>query len=167
MDVIKAAYRNKVKQLHPDVNKSPAANEEFIAVKQAFDILSKQQRTGGVRYQNPSAHGPVYNRHYKRGSFYSFYTRQASKQQYARKSGANVGKMPAGVKIAIGTVFFIIGMAIIINSILSLVRFEVPQRISGGEYIMMLFFTLVIGAVFAVFSGLLVFTGAQKNKTSE
>jgi molecular chaperone DnaJ len=41
---IKSAYKKKAKQLHPDVNPSPKAAEEFSEVKQAFDVLSDPQK---------------------------------------------------------------------------------------------------------------------------
>jgi molecular chaperone DnaJ len=43
-DEIKSAYKKKAKQLHPDVNPSPKAAEEFSEVKQAFDVLSDPQK---------------------------------------------------------------------------------------------------------------------------
>lgn len=43
-DEIKAAYKKKAKTLHPDVNPSPKAAEEFAEAKQAFDVLSDQQK---------------------------------------------------------------------------------------------------------------------------
>lgn len=44
VDEIKAAYKKKVKKLHPDVNPSPKAAEEFADVKQAYDVLSDPQK---------------------------------------------------------------------------------------------------------------------------
>jgi molecular chaperone DnaJ len=41
---IKAAYKRKAKTLHPDVNPSPKAAEDFAEAKQAFDTLSDPQK---------------------------------------------------------------------------------------------------------------------------
>ncbi len=41
---IKKAYRNKAKLVHPDVNKSEKANEIFIIVSEAYDILSNEKK---------------------------------------------------------------------------------------------------------------------------
>ncbi|MQC24714.1 MAG: molecular chaperone DnaJ, partial [Chloroflexi bacterium] len=39
-DQLKAAYRKLAKQLHPDVNKAPAAEEQFKEINEAYSVLS-------------------------------------------------------------------------------------------------------------------------------
>lgn len=39
-DEIKKAFRRRARQLHPDVNKSPNAEEEFKELNEAYDVLS-------------------------------------------------------------------------------------------------------------------------------
>jgi hypothetical protein len=41
---IKAAFRKKVKQCHPDVNKGSMAKEEFILAREAYDVLTSNLR---------------------------------------------------------------------------------------------------------------------------
>uniref|UniRef100_A0A383W7I2 J domain-containing protein n=1 Tax=Tetradesmus obliquus TaxID=3088 RepID=A0A383W7I2_TETOB len=41
---IKKAYRQKALKLHPDVNKAPNAQEQFLEVKNAFSVLSDAQQ---------------------------------------------------------------------------------------------------------------------------
>eukprot|EP00882_Tetradesmus_deserticola_P006701 GHRQ01007054.1.p1 GENE.GHRQ01007054.1~~GHRQ01007054.1.p1 ORF type:complete len:209 (+),score=50.78 GHRQ01007054.1:247-873(+) len=41
---IKKAYRQKALKLHPDVNKAPNAQAQFLEVKSAFTVLSDQQQ---------------------------------------------------------------------------------------------------------------------------
>ena len=37
---IKRAFRHKARELHPDVNKSPDAEDEFKELNEAYDVLS-------------------------------------------------------------------------------------------------------------------------------
>ena len=39
-DEIKKAFRHKARQLHPDVNKAPNAEEQFKELNEAYDVLS-------------------------------------------------------------------------------------------------------------------------------
>lgn len=43
-DLIKAAYRKKAAQYHPDKNQSPEAPKYFRAVQEAYDVLSDAAR---------------------------------------------------------------------------------------------------------------------------
>ncbi|WP_059171186.1 molecular chaperone DnaJ [Bacillus sp. FJAT-27445] len=43
-DEIKKAYRKLSKQLHPDINKEPDADEKFKEVKEAYETLSDDQK---------------------------------------------------------------------------------------------------------------------------
>eukprot|EP01032_Pedospumella_encystans_P015473 gene15473-17693_t len=44
LNVIKKSYRHLSLELHPDKNKDPAAADEFLKVKHAFDILSDKDK---------------------------------------------------------------------------------------------------------------------------
>lgn len=41
---IKSAFRQKAKQLHPDVNKAPDAEEKFKELGQAYEVLSNEEK---------------------------------------------------------------------------------------------------------------------------
>ncbi|KAK7198501.1 chaperone protein DNAj [Novymonas esmeraldas] len=43
-DQVKAAYKKRAKALHPDVNPSPTAAEDFAEAKQAYETLSDPQK---------------------------------------------------------------------------------------------------------------------------
>jgi molecular chaperone DnaJ len=43
-DEIKSAFRNKARQLHPDVNKAPDAEEKFKEINEAYAVLSDQDK---------------------------------------------------------------------------------------------------------------------------
>ncbi|MBA3705003.1 MAG: J domain-containing protein [Bacteroidetes bacterium] len=44
LEDIKHAYRNRAKVVHPDVNNSPKANEIFVIVKEAYEVLSDEHK---------------------------------------------------------------------------------------------------------------------------
>ncbi len=44
LDDIKRAYRSKAKKIHPDINNSPKANEIFIVVNEAYEILTNDRK---------------------------------------------------------------------------------------------------------------------------
>lgn len=57
---IKEAYRKKAKKLHPDINPSPNAHDEFIALNEAFEYL-QHLKTGKV-YASASKSGNTHPR---------------------------------------------------------------------------------------------------------
>lgn len=66
---IKAAYRRLVLQYHPDRNTAPRATERFMAIQQAWDVLSDPERKSAYDYNL---------------NYYNTYTQQ---QQAANNTG--------------------------------------------------------------------------------
>ena len=66
---IKRAYRNLAKKWHPDINKSPEAEEKFKSINLAFEVLVKQKQ---VWKEDPS--GIIFNfaRGLSHDSFYKY-----------------------------------------------------------------------------------------------
>lgn len=53
---IKKAFRRKARELHPDVNKAPDAEERFKELNEAYDVLSDSQKKSLYdRYGTPEA----------------------------------------------------------------------------------------------------------------
>lgn len=48
-DEIKSAFRKKARQLHPDVNKAPDAEEKFKEAGKAYEVLMDEEKTCHVR----------------------------------------------------------------------------------------------------------------------
>lgn len=68
---IKRAFRKKVKELHPAINKTPNALEQFILVNEAYEILI-HHNTRRVYEEDLKNHlNPMFNDHY------SFWIKQA------------------------------------------------------------------------------------------
>ncbi|WP_027091152.1 molecular chaperone DnaJ [Cohnella thermotolerans] len=56
-DEIKKAYRNLARKYHPDVNKEPDAEQKFKEVKEAYDVLSDDQKR--ARYDQYGHEDPM------------------------------------------------------------------------------------------------------------
>ncbi|MCC3372774.1 molecular chaperone DnaJ [Cohnella sp. REN36] len=56
-DEVKKAYRNLARKYHPDVNKEPDAEEKFKEVKEAYDVLSDDQKR--ARYDQYGHEDPM------------------------------------------------------------------------------------------------------------
>lgn len=50
IEEIKRAYRAKVKTTHPDRNKAPTAQEDFIKIVEAYETLLQYKNTGSASY---------------------------------------------------------------------------------------------------------------------
>ena len=58
-DDLKAAFRRLARQLHPDVNKSPDAEEKFKEINEAYAILSEpEKRAAYDRFGHAGVRGP-------------------------------------------------------------------------------------------------------------
>ena len=59
-DEIKSAYRKLAKQYHPDLNKTPEAQNKFKEINEAYEVLGDPQKKSNYD-QFGSAEGPGAN----------------------------------------------------------------------------------------------------------
>ncbi|XP_043531693.1 dnaJ homolog subfamily C member 16 isoform X1 [Chiloscyllium plagiosum] len=69
---IKKAYKQLAREWHPDKNKDPKAEEQFIQISKAYEILSNEEKRSNFdRYGNPD--GQPGNLHHPQQHFRSFH----------------------------------------------------------------------------------------------
>ena len=102
-DEIKKAFRRKARQLHPDVNKAPDAEDQFKELNEAYDVLSDpNKRSQYDRFGTiPGASGggsgyvdfsDIFGSGFGMGDlFSSFFGGAASSSPQVRKDGRDMG----------------------------------------------------------------------------
>ena len=102
-DEIKKAFRRKARQLHPDVNKAPDAEDQFKELSEAYDVLSDpNKRSQYDRFGTiPGASGggsgyvdfsDIFGSGFGMGDlFSSFFGGAASSSPQVRKDGRDMG----------------------------------------------------------------------------
>ena len=58
MEEIRSAYFKAARQYHPDLNSMPGDTEFFISAKEAFDILSDEQKRNQYDAEHPAKEAP-------------------------------------------------------------------------------------------------------------
>jgi hypothetical protein len=163
IEQVKKAYREKVKTLHPDVNKAANAHEKFLELQEAFNRIIKQDQS--QQKKTNRRHYRSGYKNYSKASFDSFYYRQNT-HRTKQPSPGNIRKMPAVLYWFFHALFFIVGIVIMVNTIISFISFLVPQHISSFEYIAMLVFTLIFGIILTGVSVLSVIYFGLPRKTN-
>ncbi|XP_055387925.1 chaperone protein DnaJ 2-like [Condylostylus longicornis] len=66
---IRAAYLQKAKRYHPDVNQSPQADKLFKAVQEAYQVLTEDAKRGNFSHPEPEAPEGVTTKKKKKSKF--------------------------------------------------------------------------------------------------
>ena len=66
---IRSAFREKAKLYHPDVNPSPFAQNKFIRIREAFEILAREHQK--VKTRQPYLSKDPYNRKVRKRKYYN------------------------------------------------------------------------------------------------
>lgn len=99
---IKRAFRHKARELHPDVNKSPNAEDEFKELNEAYDVLSdaskraQYDRFGTIPGAAGSGPGyvdfeDIFGGFGGMGDIFSSFFGGAARSQQARRDGRDMG----------------------------------------------------------------------------
>ncbi|MGN0034489.1 MAG: DnaJ domain-containing protein, partial [Coriobacteriales bacterium] len=104
---IKKAFRHKARELHPDVNKAPDAEERFKEVNEAYDVLSdpkKKQQYDRFGTVDPGAGGfqsvdfdDIFGSGFGMGDLFSSFFGGGGRAQ-ARREGRDMG---VGIKLTL------------------------------------------------------------------
>jgi uncharacterized membrane protein YraQ (UPF0718 family) len=153
---IKSAYRRLAKKFHPDLNKSPGAQEHFILVNEAYEFLIRIY-TAQARPVNHSRSQPTKEQAYKQWVDHERAKARARAAREAKKKFEQFKKSPIYKTTQIiyhyYDLFSIgIGIMIIIASIAGLfVDFRSEKGIQSNHVIASVFLTF-LGILFIVFS---------------
>ena len=159
MGDIKKAYRQKAKLLHPDRNKSPNANEQFVQLKRAFEYASRYiERRENIQEhefhtnRNPQSKSQASFYDYYKYQWYSRADFQYKNRQFhkgtAKKHEIDVTKTTLGKSISIifYSCLFVIGIFIIIYPLYTTLHNGIdPDNTVAGT---------VLAITFAMFMGL-------------
>lgn len=122
---IKAAFRRKAREVHPDKNASPLASDAFKRLQKAVDVLTDalaRRRYDMFGDDEPQPRQQVYQRncHYSYGQQYP----------YGGQVPPLAGLMPFAVALLLASLLFLIGGALLVDHIESPQsnRFQKPKR---------------------------------------
>lgn len=87
LEAVKKAYRSKAKQLHPDVNTSVNAHEEFVELGSAYEYLVNKLSGKTLQQKNTDYSWK------KTGRYASYSEWERAQRAYARQRAAEHAKM--------------------------------------------------------------------------
>jgi len=158
-DEIRSAFRSKAKELHPDVNPSPKAHEEFLECQQAYSFLTDQaQRNNYDAMLNAEKISQEDLR--RREMIYKLWVEHQQRKARTRSAMESVRfdshgnpltrKIWRGVNLAYNILFMLLFLSVILvplyNYSKELERPELQQR-SPLFFIM----PMIVGTVFLVY----------------
>ena len=150
LDEVKAAFREKAKKIHPDVNDKATAHEEFVALSDAFNkicfhkenpVINNSSSTGfkrGFSDYRKYGNSGGYDRYYRQ---YYHQKKQKNKKEFAKLHVIENIYMLFLVLLGIGLVF-----SPIFNY--EMIHDDKPQYIATSAA------GVILGIIFVVFGGL-------------
>ncbi len=170
---IKQAYRRMAKQYHPDLNKSPDAQERFIEINEAYEFLlhlhtkapaagtaGRSRRSGSRYYCQPTADELF--RQWMENERRKARARAAAaaRKRYEEFRRSRIFRTSQIVSDFYDYLFVVIGMIIILSAVASIVtKIMTPpdpvtqEKSHLGTYIFTTVILSVIGIVFIIFAG--------------
>lgn len=156
---IRNAYRKLAKKLHPDVNDSPTAKEDFIELNEAYEFLTDPEVRKKVRFKaTPKARRTTRTAQHQQWNKQKREKAREKAKVYARQKHADFLRKqaegnPNSAKKLLGVYFFLYSMTVIlpvIGGVMPTEDYTFTQRVTSDGF---LWFTILWCAPFSIIIG--------------